>query len=31
LIGSKEAQSKKLDEDITSLESRKGDKYVELC
>ena len=26
----KQGQRKKLDEDTTSLESRKGDKYVEL-
>lgn len=30
LIVAKEAQKKKFDEDVTSLESRKGDKYVEL-
>jgi len=30
LISSKEDKGKKLDEDTTSLESRKGDKYVEL-
>ena len=30
LIMAKQGQRKKLDEDTTSLESRKGDKYVEL-
>ena len=30
LISAKEAHKKKLDEDTVSLESRKGDKYVEL-
>lgn len=30
LINAKESQKKKLDEDVISLESRKGDKYVEL-
>lgn len=31
MILAKRNHMKKLDEDSTGLESRKGDKYVELC